>query len=144
GSADVALDWTHAVARKVAIDTTWGVDVLRVHLDSGQIPAATGAQVNAVVELQRELHGVRTDIKRLRQRHGEFEADQKRVRDNLNVLRKTQGNAALQSELATKLAQQELELGKLSAELVRASEKEASLERQLTRTIQGISLQPQK
>lgn len=144
GSADVALDWTHAVERKVAIDTTLGMDVLRVHLDSGQIPAATAAKLNAVVALQRELHGVRTDIKRLRQRHGELEADQRRVRDNLNVLRKTQGNAALQSELATKLAQQELELGKLSAELVRASEKEASLERQLTRTIQGISLQPQK
>lgn len=139
-ATEVTIDWTHALQRRVAVDTTLGMDVLRVHLDSGKLPETAANQLKQVIALQRELQSAQSEIKRLRERHAELEADQKRVRENLNVLRKTQGNTALQSELANKLAQQELELGKLSAALVRASETEATLRKQLTATIQSVNL----
>jgi uncharacterized coiled-coil protein SlyX len=62
------------------------------------------------------------------------------VRDNLDTLRKTKGNQALQAQLAQKLAKQEEELGKLSGKLVELSEAGAALERRLTVLIKNVRL----
>jgi hypothetical protein len=62
------------------------------------------------------------------------------VRKNLNLLRKTKGNAALQAELTRKLARLESELGKLSGRLVEISESTAELTTRMKVLIRSITL----
>lgn len=70
-----------------------------------------------------------------------MEAGAERVRENINVLRRSRGNAAIGGALAGKPATLERDLGKLSGRLVQLSEAGAVLEAKMQALIQGVSLE---
>jgi hypothetical protein len=140
GKAKLPVEWASSTTRNVAIDTSLGLSVLKVYLEGGKVPAAAAATLKQVMELQSKLQDSRNESARLEKQHADLSRDQDRVRANLNTLRKTTGNQALQAQLAKKLAEQEEELGKLSGKLVQLSEQQAELSAQLKALIKTVSL----
>ncbi len=138
--AKLPVEWTNTIERRLGIDTSLGVSVLKMYVEGGKVPEATKKTLREVLDIKAKLEQVRSDSRRLRKTHDDLSRDQDRVRANLNTLRKTTGNQQLQNELAKKLAKLETDLGKLSGELVQLSEQEAELERQMNALIKTVSL----
>jgi hypothetical protein len=139
-SAKLPIEWTSKVVKNLGVDTSLGVNVLKLYLKGGNVPADTSAALQQVLSVKARLDQNRAESQRLRKQHSETSHDQDRVRANLNTLRKTTGNQALQVELAKKLAQQEQDLGKLSGRLVELSEAEAVLGRELGELLKNVTL----
>jgi len=141
-SATLEVEWQQPVQRAVAIDSSNASELLRVYLGGGQAPPAVARVLQQALELQSNLADQRKEEARLRTQHAAWTADSARVRENLNVLRRTKGNAALEQELARKLATLERDLGLLSGRLVQLSEGIAELETKLKQLLADVSLQP--
>jgi hypothetical protein len=141
-SATLEVEWQQPVQRAVAIDSSNATELLRVYLGGGQAPPAVARVLQQALELQSNLADQRKEEARLRTQHAAWTADSARVRENLNVLRRTKGNAALEQELARKLATLERDLGLLSGRLVQLSETIAELEAKLKQLLSDVSLQP--
>jgi hypothetical protein len=139
-TAELPVIWTKTMVRQVGIDTDLGGNVLKLYLKGGRVPPAIAAALTQVLEPKSLLQRNREEAARLRTLHADLSRDQERVRENLDTLRKTKGNQALQSQLAQKLARQEDELGKLSGKLVELSEAEATLEQRMSALIKDIRL----
>ncbi len=140
GKAKLPVEWARSTTRNVGIDTSLGLTVLKVYLEGGKVPPEAAQTLKQVLELQSKLQDVRTESARLERLRNDLGRDQDRVRANLNTLRKTTGNQALQAQLAKKLALQEEELGKLSGKLVQLSEQQAELQAQMKALIKTVSL----
>jgi chromosome segregation ATPase len=93
------------------------------------------------LSIKEKIASLRKEEQRLTRQHNTLSQDQDRVRANLNVLRKTKGNAGLQQELAAKLARLETELGKLSGARVQLSEEVAEHEAKLRALIKDVTLE---
>ncbi len=138
--AELPVEWTSTLVRHLGIDTSLGVNVLKMYLEGGKVPEPAAKTLRQVLDIKTELESVRKESQRLRRTHDDLSRDQDRVRANLNTLRKTKGNQQLQTELAQKLARLEADLGKLSGELVQLSEREAELENKMNALIKTVSL----
>jgi hypothetical protein len=134
--------WTSKGVRTTALDTTSGLNLLRVYVRGGKVPAQAKAAVDKVLATKDELDDVREETRRTNKLHAQLSKDQDRVRANLNTLRKTKGNQQLQASLAKKLADQEQELGKLSGKLVELSEREAELQAKLKEQVKAVTFEP--
>ncbi len=140
GSAELPLEWTKKLVRQVGIDTSVSTTVLRVYLEAGTAPPEVQKQLKQVLELKGRIGDIDTEHARLEKQHRDFSQEQSRVRDNLNLLRKSRGNEALQKTLVEKLAKLEEDLGKLSGKMVRLSDEKAGLSSQMNIIIRNISL----
>jgi hypothetical protein len=139
-SAELPVMWTKTLVREVGIDTSLGGDVLMLYLKGGKVPKEIAKALQEVLDVKSQLQQNRQESARLRALHTDLSQDQERVRENLDTLRKTKGNQALQAQLAQKLAKQEEELGKLSGKLVELSEAEATLQRRMSVLIKNVRL----
>ncbi|HEX2735256.1 MAG TPA: hypothetical protein VHM70_26815 [Polyangiaceae bacterium] len=139
-SADLPIIWTKTMERNIEIGTDIGTTVLKLYLQGGHVPPEIAKTLKEVLDTKSLLQQNQTDSARVRGQYDDSSRDQARVRDNLDTLRKTKGNQALQAQLAQKLAKQEEELGKLSGKLVELSEAGAALERRLTVLIKNVRL----
>ncbi|MBT8491838.1 MAG: DUF4139 domain-containing protein [Deltaproteobacteria bacterium] len=140
GEAELVIEWVKPVERRVAIDSSMAKTVLKGYLASGNVPPGLRAQIDKILALKSELDDAGEEEARLRKQHNTLSADQKRIRMNLNLLRKTKGNKVLMNELVKKLAKIERDLGKLSGRMVRLSERQAAIRRQLKVLIRTITI----
>lgn len=140
GSAELQVEWTKKLVRQVGIDTGVSTTVLRVYLEAGTAPPEVAKQLRRVLEIKARIGDIEREEGRLEKQHRELSAEQGRVRDNLNLLRKTKGNEALQKTLVEKLATLEADLGQLSAKRVKLSDEKAELSGQMTVIIRQITL----
>ncbi len=141
GKAELEVAWTRTLVRNIAIDTSLSTTVLKLYLQGGQVPPQARASIEKILQLKAELSDIQTDSARVRKQHSDHEKDQRRIRANLNTLRKTKGNQQLIADLSRKLADLETTLGKLSGRLVELSEREAELENQMKVLISSVSLE---
>jgi hypothetical protein len=142
-SATLEVAWEQPVTRTVAIDSTNADELLSVYLEGGKAPPKLERLIRELMALKAKLSDQRKELALVDRQHALLSRDTERVRDNLNVLRRTQGNDALQRELSGKLAQLERDLGRLSGQRVSLSEQIADLEKQLTALVRGVSLDAQ-
>lgn len=140
GSAELQVEWTKKLVRQVGIDTGVSTTVLRVYLEAGTAPPEVAKQLRRVLEIKGRIGDIEREEARLEKQHRELSAEQGRVRDNLNLLRKTKGNEVLQKTLVEKLAKLEADLGQLSAKRVKLSDEKAELSGQMTVIIRQITL----
>lgn len=140
GEAKLVIEWVKPTERRVAIDSTMSKTLLKGYLATGKAPPGVRAQIEKILAIKSEIDELDTEAARLQKQHDTLSADQERVRKNLNLLRKTKGNAVLMDELVKKMASLEGELGQLSGRMVRLSEKKAGLERELKVLIQTITI----
>lgn len=138
------VEWAQELERTLEIDSGETDQLLQLTLNSGKVPPAIAQKLQEFLSAKTELSDLRRQEANVRERHNLLSNDQNRVRANLDTLRKTTGNQALKTELATKLAKLEADLGELSGELVRISEKTAELEARLTAILRGVTLVPAK
>ncbi len=140
-AAEIEVAFRQPVQRSLRVDTEEARQLLQAQLEGGHLPAQAAAALRSVFELTERIAAAKQEERRVGAEHAALGRDQDRVRANLNVLRKTQGNAALQRELADKLAAQEKRLGQLSGERVRLSERIAALQAELGEAMAGVSLE---
>lgn len=140
GRAELQVEWTKKLVRQVGIDTSVSTTVLRVYLEAGTAPPEVAQALRRILELKARIGDIEREEARLEKQHRELSAEQGRVRDNLNLLRKTKGNEALQKTLVEKLAKLEADLGQLSAKRVKLSDEKAELSGQMTVIIRQVSL----
>ena len=140
GKAELKIDWVKPVVRRLAIDTSLSTNVLRLYLASGKAPANVQASIDKILKLKERIADIDQDHGRYQKQHNEATRDQNRVRDNLNLLRKSPGNKALRAQLTKKLAKLEADLGKLSGTIVKLSEEKAQLIRQIRVLIRGVTV----
>lgn len=140
-TAELAVQWQQPVTRTVAIDSANASQLLQAYLGKGSAPPAVARVIEQLLVLQGQLADYRKEEARLNKQRSTWASDADRVRENLNVLRRTRGNAALEGELAGKLATLERELGKLSGRLVQLSEASAEVEAKIKALIKDVSLE---
>ena len=128
------------MVRRVAIDTSLSTNVLKLYLKSGKAPPDVQKNLDKIIKLKARISDIDEDHSRFQKQHYEATRDQNRVRDNLNLLRKTPGNAALRSVLTKKLAKLEADLGKLSGKIVKLSEEKAQLTREIKVIIRQVTV----
>lgn len=140
-SAELEVQWQQPVTRTVALDSSNATQLLQAYLGKGSAPPAVARVIEQLLALQSQLAEHRKEEARLHRQRSTLAGDVERVRENLNVLRRTRGNASLEAELAGKLATLERELGKLSGRLVQLSEASAELEAKIAALIKDVSLE---
>jgi hypothetical protein len=138
--AKLQLEWIRRFERQVAVDSSSSETLLKLYLSGGKPPPHIAKVVREVLDLKRQLNDLNDESRRLDKQHRRLTTDQERVRKNLNLLRKTKGNAALKAELTRKLARLEDELGKLSGRLVQISESIAELTSRMKVLIRSVTL----
>lgn len=139
-STELKVDWVKPMVRRVAIDTSLSTNVLKLYLKSGKAPPDVQKSLNKIIKLKARIGDIDEDHNRYQKQHYEATRDQNRVRDNLNLLRKSAGNSALRAELTKKLAKLEADLGKLSGQIVKLSEEKAKLNREIKVLIRGVTV----
>jgi hypothetical protein len=137
---ELTVDWVKPTVRRVAIDTSLSTNVLTLYLKSGKAPPAVQKTIDKILKLKARTGDIDDERRRLDKLHADHTRDQNRVRDNLNLLRKTKGNEGLRAELTRKLAKLEAELGKVSGQLVKLSEERARLAQEIKVLIRQISV----
>ncbi|HKO91495.1 MAG TPA: DUF4139 domain-containing protein [Polyangiaceae bacterium] len=140
GAASIEVEWRQPITRNVAIDSSNASELLQVYLSGGKAPPELERVLRELLEIQAGIAEKRKEAGRLELQHRSLSADSERVRENLNVLRRTRGNAALEQQLARKLATLERDLGVLSGRLVQLSEEIAEREAKLTALIRNVKL----
>jgi hypothetical protein len=139
-TARLEVEWQSPVRRDVAIDSTLATTLLRAFMASGQVPAHLRPQLGRIMSLKERLAQLELESARVGRLKSELGADQARVRQNLDLLRKVRGNAPLRAKLTASLARLEEELGKLTASYVKLDEERAQLVSQLRVLIGQVTL----
>lgn len=134
------LEWQHPVQRQISIDTDLATTALKLYLGSGKVPRELEPAIQELLRIKEKLANNASESERLERQRDQLAADQERVRDNLNLLRRTSGNDALQRQLVDKLGDLEQDLGKLSGRIVRLSDESAELARKMIEIVKGITL----
>ncbi len=132
GSAKLELDWKQKSQQTTNIDTDLDAERLVVTLHNTKLPPQVDAALQQILTVKREADGIDREMAQVEKLKATLEADQQRVRDNLNTLRKTKGNGELQTTLAQKLAKLEQQLGETSGKLVQLMERRAELSKQMS------------
>src|SRR5690606_8578679 len=141
GDAQLTVAWEQNALRSTTIDTDLNADRLFITLRNTKLPPEIEAVLNTVLAIKREADAARKQITHLNELRETLSSDQERVRNNLDTLRKTKGNAELQRTLSQKLAKLELELGQLSGQLVTQVERRAELAKQLSNLVADLSFE---
>lgn len=131
GTTKLDLTWEQKARRTTNIDTDMTAERLVLTLHNTKLPPEIDAALQHVLLLKQEADQTDRDIRHQNEVKASLENDQQRVRDNLDVLRKTKGNAQLQQSLAQKLSKLEQELGSVSGKLVELIEKRAELSKRM-------------
>lgn len=132
GSVKLELNWKQKGLQTTNIDTDLDAERLVITLRDTKLPPEVDAALQHVLALKREADGVDRELSQTEKQKATFEADQARVRDNLDTLRKAKGNAELQRQLAQKLAALEQRLSGTSSKLVELMERRADLSKQMS------------
>lgn len=138
GTAKLELSWEQKAERTTSIDTDMDAERLVLTLHNTKLPPAIDAALKQVLSVKVEADQIDRDIQHQYQLKASLESDQARVRENLDTLRKTKGNAQLQQTLAQKLSKLEQELGVVSGKLVELIEKRAELSKRMTDMIRKL------
>ena len=138
--AELKIEWVKPVVRRERFNTNLSLSVLDIYMKSGKAPPEVAKKLDEAKKLKSRIDDLQREVSRVEKLHRTLSRDQERVRKNLKMLGKTKGNAALRRELEQKLADQERDLGKLSGQLVRASEERADLDKKLNVVIRTITL----
>ena len=107
-------------------------------------PASIKGDIDQLIEIKARIRKLEEDNKRFKRTYRDYDADQNRLRANLETLRKTHGNQQLVNELVAKLADIEKKLGSMSSDMIRNDEEIASLKARMDLIIQGISFEAEK
>jgi len=143
-SAKLKVELVSPVRRSISIDSDLSGNVLKLFAGGGEIPASIKGSIDQLIEIKGRIHKLEEDNKRFKRSYHDYDADQNRLRANLETLRKTRGNQQLVNELVAKLADIEKKLGALSSDMIRNEEEIASLKARMDLVIQGISFEAEK
>lgn len=100
-----------------------------------QLSDAARRQLRAIGTLKQQIGDAQNEAAALSERQKSLDADQTRLRENIDSLNRVKGEEQQVREYSSRLAANELELGKLSGELHAAYLRKVDLEKQLREEI---------
>ncbi|MBW2732746.1 MAG: hypothetical protein JRH20_10170 [Deltaproteobacteria bacterium] len=136
----LVVEWVRPVKRRLAIDTSLALSVLKLYLGSGVVPQGVKAVVDKIVAAKNRIDAISQELSRLDGLRRRLSADQSRIRENIKILRRVKGNARLKSKLARNLSQLEDQLSKLTAKYVQRDQERADLRSKMRVWIGTITL----
>lgn len=140
-SAELPIEWTTKIQKQISIDSDNATQAIKTYLGSGKVSAPVSSQLNEILRIKTRISAIANEENELAKQSRTLEQDQERVRNNINILRKTNSNKQLVESLSEKLATQEEALGKLSARRVRLSEERAEINGKLNVLISQVTLE---
>lgn len=144
GKAKIEIEWVRPTRSWLGVDTSMATSVLKLYVSSGKVPAAIRPALDKILKAKRRLDLITVEISRIKRLKRELAEDQARVRDNLNLLRKVRGNAALRQRLTRNLGKLEAKLTKLTGQYVKLDEERARLRGTIRALIGEITLDTTK
>jgi len=144
GSADLTVRFERPSKMRITIDSDLSTTVLKLYLGSSEIPEHLKKPVQELLGIKQEIGDLQDKRQALYKSKRQHENDQYRMRENLNMLRKTRGNKDLVQELAGKLIKLERKIGSLSGDIIRIDEKVVALKARLKVLIRNITLEPKE
>lgn len=143
-SANLKIEWVSPVKRTVAVDSHLASSALKMYLASGKVPPALKKQLDKVLAARARIGQLSAELRRVDRLKSTLGKDQGRVRENLRLLRKVHGNAALRSRLGRSLSKLEAKLSSLTAKYVKIDEERSALRREVRALIGQITLDATK
>jgi hypothetical protein len=144
-TAKLRVEWVSPVQRTVAVDSSLARSVLKMYLGSGTaIPASVKPTLDKILAAKTRIDTLSVELSRLSRLRYELRREQRRVRKNLDILRKVKGNARLRAKVARNLSKFEDQLAKLTGRYVKADEERSQLRRKVRVWIGTISLDNRK
>ncbi len=121
----VTAELVSPTKRWYGVDTSMATTVLKLYFGSGKVPATIRPTLEKVLKAKKRLGEINAETTRISRLKRELTGDVKRIRDNLNILRKVKGNAALRGRMTRNLSKLESKLSKLTARYVALDEERA-------------------
>ena len=123
----LAVELVSPTKRWYGVDTSMATTVLKLYFGSGKVPATIRPTLEKILKAKKRLGEINAETSRIRRLKRELTGDVTRIRDNLNILRKVKGNAALRGRMSRNLSKLEAKLSKLTASYVALDEERARL-----------------
>ena len=136
----LVVKWVSSVHRYLAVDSALATSVLKLYLGTAEVPAAIRSELNKILKAKGRIDEIAIERQRQARLRDTLSEEQERVRENLRLMRKVRGQAALKNKLAASLASLEGRLGKITAQYVKLDEQQAVLQREMRALIAAISL----
>ena len=123
----VTVEFVSPTKRWYGVDTSMATSVLRMYFGSGKVPASIRPTLDKVLKAKKRLNEIAAEVSRISRLKGELTSDVRRIRSNLDILRKVKGNSALRGRMTRNLSKLEAKLSKLTASYVKLDEERARL-----------------
>jgi hypothetical protein len=136
----LTVEWVSPVQRRLAINTSLAMTVLKMYIGTGKVPAQIKVVLDKIMGARTRINNLNAEIGRIWRVRRTLTADQKRVRANLKLLRKVRGNARLKKSLLKSLGKLESKLSQLTARYVKLDEQRAGLRAKMRIWIGQITL----
>lgn len=136
----LTVEWVSPVRRRLAINTHLAMTVLKMYIGTGKVPPRIKPILDKIIGARVRINNLSAEIGRIWRVRRTLEADQRRVRANLKLLRKVRGNARLKARLLKSLGNLEVRLSRLTARYVKLDEKRAGLRAKMRIWIGQITL----
>jgi hypothetical protein len=140
GKTELTIEWASPVRRYLSVDTSSATEVLKLYLGSAKVPATVRPALDKILKAKARLNVIAQERRRIKKLKRGLNEDQKRVRDNLSLLRKVKGNSSLKSRLMRTLSSLETKLNKLTGSTIKLDEEGAGLRAEIRVAIGQISL----
>ncbi len=143
--AKLRIEWVSPVQRAISVDSSLALNVLKMYLGSGTaIPVSVKPMLEKILAAKGRIDTFSAELSRLSHLRSELRREQRRVRKNLDLLRKVKGNAKLRAKVARNLSKLEDQLAKLTGRYVKADEERSQLRRKVRAWIGTITLDNSK
>ena len=140
----LTVEWVSPIRRRLAINTQLAMTVLKMYMGTGKVPRRIKPILDKIIGARVRINNLNAEIGRIWRVRRTLEADQKRVRANLKLLRKVRGNKRLKARLVKSLGNLEARLSRLTARYVKLDEERAGLRAKMRIWIGQITLDATK
>lgn len=140
GKTTVDLKLSTNVTRTLSFSSSLGMDSLKFYMTGDDVKPEVRKSLETFFAYRKRQGELKNKQNRLQRKYRTIERDQNRLRDNIDLLRKTKGNRALLKKQIAKLVKLSNALGKISATIVKSDDEIADIQAKIGPLLEKINL----
>jgi hypothetical protein len=140
GKATVDLKLSTNTTRTLSFSSSLGMDSLKFYMTGDDVKPEVRKSLETFFAYRQRQGELKKKKNHLQEKYRNIERDQNRLRDNIELLRKTKGNKALLQKQIEKLMKLSNELSKISATIVKSDDEIADIEAKIGPLLEKINL----
>jgi len=140
GKATVDLKLSTNTTRTLSFSSSLGMDSLKFYMTGDDVKPEVRKALETFFSYRKRQGELKNEKNRLHEKYRNWERDQNRLRDNIELLRKTKGNKALLQKQIAKLVKLSNKLSKISATIVKSDDEIADIEAKIGPLLEKINL----